>query len=151
MVVRTTPGHWGQIDPVLFPRLAERRAATRLPSLFWVQVHRGPGHRVTVGADAFFVPEALVQRIEQTYREYLTWWLARGNPARKRAPASFLTSRPWDYVNFVVLAEHAEWWIGLLDHCAPFTFNGFSGLNDGSAAQAQAAWEEVLSPTLVPA
>jgi hypothetical protein len=148
MNLRSTPKHWRSIDHEMFPRLAERQAATKFPHLFYVRV--GPS-RVTVTADAFFVPPELAQRIYWTYQWYIDWWFAKENPARKRAPKWLAWGSIKDYVSLVVLREHAEWWIRLLDGCAPFTFNGF-GLRrhpegaDGTMAAAEQTWRKAQHP-----
>jgi hypothetical protein len=141
MTIRTTPTRYRQVDAEMFPRLAARRAATRFPLMFWVKA--GPS-RVRISADGFFVPPELAERIEETYEQYIDWWFTKGNPARKRAPRSIGWGSPFqDFVSVYVLREHAEWWIRLLDGCAPFT-HGFSYLED--EAPAREAWQRELRP-----
>jgi hypothetical protein len=101
-------------------------------------------HRALVSVDAFFVPADLSRRIEATQRAYLDWWIHPDTPERRWFPRRGLI---WggvrDYVGFHVLREHAMWWVGLLDACAPFTYNPWGPDAERQAIEAAERWSVV--------
>jgi hypothetical protein len=55
------------------------------------------------------LPPEMGSKLDGLYRDYLHWWLASGNAARKRFPAhGIVRLRSRDFAMFTVLREHAE-------------------------------------------
>lgn len=108
-------------DAVTFPGLDAARRARRTP-LFY-HVTRRP-HVTEITVDGFFVPDDVASCLGALYRDYVVWWLA--TPERRwfpRHPIVLSDFENQDFVHLVVLRDHAEWWITLLNEAGPLTYN----------------------------
>jgi len=107
-----SPDVWSR--DVTLPGSPAGSARTRRPAALFrlgVWVTRS---RVRFTFDMLFLPPDIEAELQHLYRGYLEWWLAKGNPARRRFPSDGLPiSRPHDGVMVTVLREHGEWWLGL--------------------------------------
>ncbi len=119
--LRTTPCWMHGRDVILFPEARQAERERGCPRHYAVRVTRS---RVRFIFDALFLPPDIEAALERFYRDYLAWWIARGNAARRRLPSDgFAVFPPHDFVMVTVLREHGEWWLGLFRAILPFSYN----------------------------
>lgn len=105
----------------MFPALAEARELRGVPDYYYVRKTR---NRVYITLDAFFVEEAVRQRLEELYTAYVRWWGQEARARRQRFPRGGVWLCHFnDWTGICVLPEHAEWWIELFNQAAPLTYD----------------------------
>ncbi len=79
--LRTTPRWMHGRDVTLFPEARQAERERGCPRHYAIRVTRS---RVCFTFDALFLPPDIEAALDGFYRDYLTWWLAKDNPARQR-------------------------------------------------------------------
>jgi len=119
--LRTTPRGMHGRDVILFPEARQAERERGCPRHYAVRVTR---LRVCFTFDALFLPPDIELALDRLYRDYLAWWIAKSNPARRRVPSyGLVVFPPHDFVMVTVLREHAEWWVGLFRAILPLSYN----------------------------
>jgi hypothetical protein len=89
--LRTTRLSMHGRDITLFPEAQRAEGERRCPRHYAIQVTRS---RVCFTFDALFLPPDIEAALERLYRDYLAWWIAKGNPARRHLPFGWLCPLP---------------------------------------------------------
>jgi hypothetical protein len=119
--LRMTPRWMYGRDVTLFPEAQQAQREHGCPRHYSVWVTCS---RVRFTFDMLFLPPDIEAKLHHLYSDYVEWWLAKGNLARRRFPSDSLpVSRPQDGVTVTVLREHGEWWLGLFRAILPFGYS----------------------------
>ena len=119
-------------NSVLFPALDTARQIRRVPLIYQALPRR---YVTEIIIDGFFIPATIADRLSSLYAQYVEWWRLPTTPERRWFPKHGVgLSLFEDFVHLVVIREHADWWVNILNEAAPLTYNRWDlGMNRAPA------------------